>query len=50
MNVLATLGISREAGIGFAVLVIGLAVAIGVRLLARKAKAPRRTLIDLNGR
>ena len=50
MNVLAALGISREAGIGFAALVIGLVLVIGLRLLARRAKASQRTLIDLSGR
>lgn len=50
MNVLAILGISREAGIGFAALVIGMVTAIGLRLLARRTKASRRTLIDLSGR
>jgi hypothetical protein len=50
MNVLAILGISRAAGMGFGALVIGLAAALGLRLLWKRAKEPQRTLIDLSGR
>ena len=50
MSFLQTLGISRESAIGIVVLGLGLAVAVGLRLLAQKTKASRRTVIDLNGR
>ncbi len=50
MNLLETLGIPRAAGVGIVVLGLGLAFAVGLRLVAQRAKASRRTVIDLNGR
>jgi hypothetical protein len=50
MGFLEGVGISREVGIAVVALGVGLAVALGVRLFAGRSNAPRRTVIDLNGR
>jgi hypothetical protein len=49
MDLWATLGLSREAGIGAVVLGIGLAVMVAGRLF-RRSRREQRVWIDLSGR
>ena len=49
MDLWATLGVSRAAGVGF--LVAGLAVAgVIVGVLLRRSRQPQRVQVELNGR
>jgi len=49
MDLWATLGVSRAAGVG--VLVAGLAlVGVVVSVLVRRSRQPRRVQVDLSGR
>jgi len=49
MDLLETVGISREAGWGFVLLALGLALLLGVRLLRRSGRE-ERVEVRLNGR
>jgi tryptophan synthase beta subunit len=49
MDLWATLGISREAGIGAVALGVALAVVVAGRLL-RRSRREQRVIVDLSGR
>jgi hypothetical protein len=49
MDLWATLGISREAGMGAVALGVALAVVVAGRLL-RRSRTKQRVIVDLSGR
>ncbi len=50
MNLWEVLGVSREVGLVFALLGLGLALVLGVQWAARRSGSERRVRINLSGR
>jgi hypothetical protein len=50
MDLLEALGISRVAGLGYAVVGLGLALLLAIRLLVRRSRTGERIQVRLNER